>query len=86
MSSWIFPFSKDIVTRASKEGRFAATKGKTRRYRNTPIKSTPVYTVPHSSLSYSNTLAVAWDEKAETYLNQLARRVRDEEGRICYLC
>ena len=33
-------------------------KGKARRYKSTPIKCTPVYTVLHSSLWYSNTLAV----------------------------
>ena len=52
------PFSKDIVTGASEKERFVATKKKARRYKNTPIKSTPVYTVLHSSLWYSNTLSL----------------------------
>ena len=74
------PFSKDIFTRASREERFAAKREDKEDTEILQSRAPPGLCSPASIPMVFEHFG-CWSVTAETYPNQLARRVREEEGR-----
>ena len=74
------PFSKDTVNQAAKEERFAATKREEKKIQKYSNQERPgLYSPTFKPLVFEH--FGCWGKQAESYLNQLARRMRDQEGR-----